>query len=249
LRDRRDALEAELSWQVPEIRLERQLSAADHRAVAGVLPEGSALVEFVRFSCADFRASQWASDRYVAFVLPAAEPDGVRLLDLGAAEDMDRLIASLRAAVTGEAEGRGRRDVVRTGAAEGTPPDAEDGARLRVGVFDPLVAALGGRTRLLLAPDGDLNRLPFEVLPLVDGRRLIEEYRIDYLGTGRDVLCFGVRPTVPASEPLVIADPDFDLSAEPAPSPPPAATPFKGLPGSEGCRPSLQPPARHPSRG
>ena len=41
-------------------------------------------------------------------------------------------------------------------------------------VFDPLAPALQGHTRLFLVPDGDLTRLPFEVLPLDQGRRLIE---------------------------------------------------------------------------
>ena len=39
------------------------------------------------------------------------------------------------------------------------------GEYLRAKVFDPLLQALGGRTRLFLAPDGELSTLPFEVLP------------------------------------------------------------------------------------
>jgi CHAT domain-containing protein/tetratricopeptide (TPR) repeat protein len=247
LRERRDALEAELSRQVPEIRLERQLRAANRREVAAALPEGSALIEFACFGLRDFRASQWGLDRYVAFVLPAAEPDGVRLLDLGVAQDIDRLVAGFRAAVTREAQGRVRRDVVRTGAGDGPPPDAADGARLRAAVFDPLVAALGGRTHLLLTPDAGLNQLPFVVLPLGHEQRLIDGYCISYLGTGRDVLRFGTRPATLATEPLVIADPDFELSTEHASSTPPAVMPsrvsrdlkgadlhFNRLPGTRG---------------
>jgi len=48
-----------------------------------------------------------------------------------------------------------------------------------------------GYTRLFLAPDGDLARLPFEVLPTDDGRYLIDNYQISYLSVSRDVLHFG----------------------------------------------------------
>ncbi len=82
---------------------------------------------------------------------------------------------------------------------------------MREALFDPLLPALGSGKRLLLAPDGDLTRLPFEVLPTDDGRRLIDEYRISYLGAGRDVLRFGAAVSGQAGAPVVAADPDFDL--------------------------------------
>src|SRR5262249_14390456 len=82
----------------------------------------------------------------------------------------------------------------------------------RRAVFDPIAAALDGRTRLLLAPDGDLTRLPFGVLPADDGRLLIEEYAISYVSCGRDVLRFGAETTGRPAAPVVVADPDFDFS-------------------------------------
>jgi CHAT domain-containing protein len=75
--------------------------------------------------------------------------------------------------------------------------------------------ALGGHTRLLIAPDGDLTRLPFEVLPRGDGGgRLIDSYRISYLSCGRDALRLGVTASDPPTSPLLFADPDFDLEAD-----------------------------------
>jgi CHAT domain-containing protein len=59
---------------------------------------------------------------------------------------------------------------------------------------------------------GDLTRLPFEALPLAAGRRLLDEYRSSYVSVGRDVLRFQVRSGRPPGEPLVAADPDFDLA-------------------------------------
>ncbi len=95
------------------------------------------------------------------------------------------------------------------------PPaaDSDAGLALRTALFDRLAPALGNRTRLLIAPDGDLTRLPFEVLPTAAGRRLIDDYQISYLSCGRDVLRFGAAPTGQPGRSLVVADPDFDLKA------------------------------------
>ncbi|HMX27688.1 MAG TPA: CHAT domain-containing protein, partial [Blastocatellia bacterium] len=95
-------------------------------------------------------------------------------------------------------------------------PCDKAGQALRAALFDPLRAALGEGKRLLLAPDGDLARLPFEVLPTDDGRRLIDAYQISYLGAGRDVLRWGAAVSGQPSAPVVAADPDFDLGARDA---------------------------------
>jgi CHAT domain-containing protein len=87
-----------------------------------------------------------------------------------------------------------------------------EGRALRAALFDPLLPAIGNRNQLLFAPDGDLTRLPFEALPTDDGRRLIDDYQISYLGVGRDVLRFGAASSGQPAAALVAADPDFDLS-------------------------------------
>jgi CHAT domain-containing protein/tetratricopeptide (TPR) repeat protein len=215
----KERLEAELARQIPEMNLEQKLRAADRRAVALNLPEGVALVEFARFPVFDFQAvptrgePQWNPARYVAFVLPGGAPDEVHMIDLGGAEPIDRLIADFRAGVIAEAGTGNGRDmaILRDGAPDTAESDA--GLALRAAVFDRLVPSLANRSRLLIAPDGDLTRLPFEVLPTADGHRLIDDYQISYLSCGRDVLRFGAGATGRPRGPLVVADPDFDLKA------------------------------------
>ena len=88
------------------------------------------------------------------------------MIDLGEAEPIDRMIADFRAGLLGEGAEDDRPRHGRSGPARHRhqlPSDA--GAALRAALFDTLISALGERTRLLLAPDGDLTRLPFEVLP------------------------------------------------------------------------------------
>jgi CHAT domain-containing protein/tetratricopeptide (TPR) repeat protein len=217
LQRQKERVEADLARQVPEMNLERQLRAADYRAVALALLPGTALVEFVRFYPFDFKAvlargeGLWHSSRYLAFVLPAGEPDRVRMIDLGEAEPIDRLIADFRAGVTDEAE---LRDLSREPTRPTAGADATLGERLRAAVFDPLSDALGDCRRLLLSPDGDLNRLPFEALPLAQGGHLIDAYRLSYVSAGRDVLRFGAASARQPAAPVVAADADFDLRVE-----------------------------------
>jgi CHAT domain-containing protein/Tfp pilus assembly protein PilF len=220
---RKDRLEADLARRIPEMNVEQRLRAADRRAVALDLPEGITLVEFVRFRMRDFRAvrarneEQWKEWRYLAFVLPARAPDDLRMIDLGEADPIDRMIADFRESLTGP-DGR---DVTATAVQPMRPiPEAElaTGQALRRAVFDPLVEALGDQPRLLLSPDGDLSRLPFGVLPTDDGRLLIEDRAISYSNCGRDVLRFAAPTTGQSTEPLVAADPDFNLGCDGTPA-------------------------------
>jgi CHAT domain-containing protein/tetratricopeptide (TPR) repeat protein len=241
----RDRLEAELARSIPEVDLARRLRSADGETVARALPQGAALIEFVRLPVHDFHAVPARGEpdvlppRYVAFVLAGGNPDGVRLVDLGAAEAIERMLAEFRAAIIRETEGARGRNLVNT--RDAVASSAAAGLALRAAVFDPLAGILAGRKRLLLAVDGDLTRLPFEVLPLEHGGWLLDTYQISYVSTGRDILRFR-EPLTDARPAEVFADPDFDLedtgpewrragSGQPAPStpsgiqwaPPPAA--------------------------
>ena len=212
----KERLEEDLVQQIPEMNLERKLRAADPQAVAQALPAHSALVEFVRCDVFDFKAvparsePQWQPARYLAFVLPAGEPDSGQMIDLGEAGSIEQMIAGFRASLTG-----GERTLL-PAQIDLTAPN--DGAALRRSLFDPIRPALVGRTRLFLAPDGDLTRLSFEALPTGDGRRLIDDYHFSYLSAGREVLGFGAEIPRQPADPVVTADPDFELGSEGAPS-------------------------------
>ena len=207
---KKEALESELARQVPEVGMARATGAATAASVARALPADTALIEYAKCAGLNFSAAQlkgeplFTTEHYIAFVLPAGEPEAVKMFDLGEADHIDALIAKLRESITGETEpgdGSARDD--------GAMEDA--GKSLRAAVFEPLVGSLGGRTRLFIAPDGDLSRLPFEALPSVDGRRLIDDFLISYLSAGRDVMRFAVAASIETTAPLVVADPDFDL--------------------------------------
>ncbi|MDV2998264.1 MAG: Photosystem I assembly protein Ycf3 [Chroococcidiopsis sp. SAG 2025] len=225
--ERKEQLEIELAQQIPEIKLERQLRTVKCYKVALALPKNAVLVEFIRFRIVDFQAisvegqPEWKVPHYLAFILHFDRPDDVQMIDLGEAEPIDATISRFRELIAGKAE---ERDLsLDDDENQENSIDSEefvrdnnegDSSTLRKLIFDPLLEIIGDRTRLFLAPDGDLNRLPFEVLPLDRDRRLIDKYYISYLATGRDLLRFGAKSKVQSTQPLVFADPNFDLSNE-----------------------------------
>lgn len=241
LNTQKERWEEELAKQIPEIKLKQQLRTANHREVAQALPTGAVLIEFVRFEVFDFQAVRDQSEslvkqirymtflhlggkpdkvlkpaHYLAFVLLAGEQDEVKMIDLGEAEPIDRMVASFRASITGEAE---MREFETLPINKLTRVSARNGIALRKAIFDRLEEVIGDRKQLFLAPDGDLTRLPFEVLPTDSGDRLIDHYYISYLSTGRDVLRFGAVSSEPTktslpNPSLIIGDPNFDLSNE-----------------------------------
>jgi CHAT domain-containing protein/tetratricopeptide (TPR) repeat protein len=228
-------LEANLSQEVVEARPVALLRGVDVQAVAAALPPDAVLVELIAYK--DVAVQQFITDpgstRYLAFVIPG-DPGPVRMVDLGPADVIDRLVAGFRAAIYGAAGPNPGRDLTVVGGL--SPDDGEPGERLRATVFDVLVPHFAGRCQVILAPDRELTRVPFETLPTEDGRRLIDDYRISYVGVGRDVLRFG-SPRGSAPDPAcVIGDPDFDLCDPTALSSPrnaPVAGPrFPPLPGA-----------------
>ncbi len=217
----KEQLEAQLADRIPEMNLAKQLQTADCSTVSSLLPENSLLLEFVRFTPFDFNVipaqgqDGWQPARYLLFVLPAKQPDDTQMIDLGEAETVEKLITSFRETITGESEKRGveATRLARRKRREGVAKP-NSGADLVKLLLKPIQPMLQPNQHLYIANDGDLARLPFEILPLDGEKRLIDEHPISYLSVGRDVLRFQIQPTTKTSEPLVIADPDFDLKLD-----------------------------------
>ncbi|MDJ1183148.1 CHAT domain-containing tetratricopeptide repeat protein [Roseofilum casamattae] len=92
-----EILEKQLAKEVPELQLNQD--TINRQLIAEQLPEGSALVEFVRFERWNFDAEkgkEWQEERYLAFAVMAHQPEQVRLIDLGEAESLDRLLDQFR---------------------------------------------------------------------------------------------------------------------------------------------------------
>ncbi|MEA5560226.1 CHAT domain-containing protein [Planktothrix agardhii] len=236
-----EQIEKQLASQVPEIQLQDQ--ETDRRAVALALPEGSALVEFVRFDVYDFKADKLQPTQYLAFVLPARQPDAVQMILLGDAEPIERLIKVFRETIS---ELRFKDLGLRPKA---KPPQQksyqEAGIKLREAIYNPILEQvnLSEYSHLIIAPDYELCIVPFGILP-EEGRLLIDHYQISYLSTGRDILRGTIETERPASPPFIMADPDFNLSRSEGFSPqksPEGLTTNFNLSSSEGFSPPESP--------
>jgi CHAT domain-containing protein/tetratricopeptide (TPR) repeat protein len=211
-----DRVEWELASRTPAIDLADRLPEFTHQTAAALLPDPSVLVEFVRFTrrvtvSADPDAvDDGASDWYIAFVIRSGDAT-VQLIDLGSAPALDARIDAYRGVLTRPDSPRDTspgRDIFPI--SEDVASEAGDG--LIEALVQPLLAAIGGRTRVFLAPDGDLTRLPFEALRDPAGNYLIDTLEMSYLSAGRDLKTLASRPAhKTAGAALVLANPDYDL--------------------------------------
>jgi CHAT domain-containing protein len=167
-------------------------------AVQAALPADCALIEFAVYTPQEPRTEKEEPPRYIAYTLEAqGQP---KWADLGETAVIDRAVGAWRKALRDP----NRMDVKRLARAV----DEKVMRPLR-----PLLGdRLGDKRRLLIAPDGSLNLIPFA--PLVDERNqyLIESYTISYLTSGRDLL--RLQTSQPSeSAPMVVANPAFGRAA------------------------------------
>src|SRR5262249_6462744 len=140
LKGQKELLESQLAQSIPELKLEQSFHTADADVVAGVIPPGHTLVEFIRFPLSFLpmtvqQLPSAAPHRYVAFVLPAAHSDRLEMVDLGDADDIDRCLADVR---KGIGQVRVARDVATPSMLAAAEPDGDAAAaQLRTIIFDP----------------------------------------------------------------------------------------------------------------
>ncbi len=142
---------------------------------------------------------------YLAFVLrPGDEP--LQLVYLGLVEEIDAAIAELRDHMQDAPRN------LRFASEEALVEEYKElAAALYAQVMAPLEEALGGARKILIAPDGELNRIAFETLVDEAGRYLIEDYTFAYLSSSSDLLRERAEPGEGA---VLFADPDFDLDRD-----------------------------------
>jgi MYXO-CTERM domain-containing protein len=207
LEKRADELEAAVSAQGAGLLPSRVPVTVD--AVQAALPEGAALVEWIVYIPADVkggrlnvtttrtapsapgdRSAVRSPRRYAACVLHrTGDPAWV---DLGDAPEIDADVQRLRAALA-DPRSAGVKAIARS---------------LDEKVMAPVRALLGGTRWLYLAPDEDLNLIPFGALVDEAGDYLLQHTAMTYLTSGRDLVRLAARRPS-RQEPVVIGDPAY----------------------------------------
>lgn len=194
-------LEARISRVSKKFAIARKITNARCQNIAGLLPNHAVLVDIARVGKIDFGKSkpEEGKEYYLAFILHKGDGNRVAMIDLGDADKIDCMIASLKKEI---AESGGRQSDV-----------AVVSKQLYDLVFQPLRKELGGARVIFISPDGNLNLLPFEVLQGPENKFLIEDFTFNYLAAGRDIVGFrDQRDSTGAC--LLIGDPDFDFAPE-----------------------------------
>src|SRR5262245_19985304 len=154
---------------------------------------GAALVEFSSYQSYDAKTKKENGPlRYCVYALTSRSQP--RWTDLGEAIPVNQAIDALRQALR-DPKTKNVNQLAR---------------KVDELVMQPVRALVGDAKHLLLSPDGLLNLLPFAALVDEQNQYLIQRYSISYLTSGRDLLRFPIR-RMERSNPLIVADPDFDL--------------------------------------
>ena len=190
----------------------RQHQARAHlglKEIAEALPEGVALIAFVRYAKHDLQkrgSSKGAPEpvpSYAAFVLRAGkhEPEFV---PLGTAREIESLLAAWRSDIARQEEptvSKTAENIYR-----------RTGAALRRRIWDPLLPALGDAREVFVVPDGPLHLVSLPSLPVGSSQYLVETRPlIHYLSTERDLVPEQSRH---GEGILVVGNPAFDQAGK-----------------------------------
>lgn len=150
--------------------------------IQAVLPHDGALVELAHYFPRLGDGDHAPSPRYAAYLV---FPDHIDWVDLGPASNIDAQVLDFRTRLLHE---------------QSIPRDLYDT------VMAPVVERLGSTRELFIAPDGELNRIPFAALHDGDAY-LVERYTLRFVTTGRDLLRPRSTSNAERHEVLVVANP------------------------------------------
>ncbi|MEC4807250.1 MAG: CHAT domain-containing tetratricopeptide repeat protein [Jaaginema sp. PMC 1079.18] len=189
-----DQLEGQLARRSSEFR--RRTEPVTITAVQQLIPAQTALVEVILYRPVNAQTNTWGEERYAAYILQATgKPQWV---DLGEAAEINQIAQNLQ------------RLTARQGNLERLQAQARQLDEL---ILRPIRAKLSNVDHLLLSPDGQLNLLSWATLIDENQQYAIENYRLTYLSTGRDLL--GLETVAAARQnPVILANPDYDAPGE-----------------------------------
>ena len=193
-----ERMERELADKSSALSNEIQDREAGLAEVSAALPDGSALIAYLRYapSPSGFSKTETDSERYLAMVLSFGGSVPVAI-QLGPAAGIDRLIGTWRAeAGTLPLDERAE------------PRYSEAAAALRRAIWDPVADRLGHARMVFIVPDGALGLVSFATFPDGRGGFLLESGpTFHYLSAEKDLLRSVSRH---GSGLLALGGPDFE---------------------------------------
>ena len=205
-----------------EAKLSQEISAAigsevpistwiDLKSVKNAIPESGVLIEFVQFDPFDYHnwSNPWQPPIYVAWIISSS--GRIKIVDLGPAKDIDLAIKAANKLVSEPHElARQLQNTGEIQALQSLNRQLDEVARL---VWQPVAAELpDGTEHLIISPDSSLWLVPWNALPVDEGKFLLEEFSVRLEISGR-YLAKDSSTDRRVKRPFIFADPDYDLSA------------------------------------
>lgn len=200
LETRKAELESQLSRASAVYARSQAAGKVDSGTLQRLLPKGSAYIDIALVRDWQFRPLAFKGWRYLAFVC-RPDRERVELVDLGKAEELERLVTAYRGEIERASSGSRSHSAAQLATLAGM---------LHRAVVQPLTPYLNDVSQLVISPDGVLNLVPFEVLQTPDQRYVVERYTVRYLPSGRDLVRLAATAKQ-RGDAVILADPDYDL--------------------------------------
>lgn len=190
-------LERNIAIALPHSYFKKIKDINGYESVRANISSDSVVIDFVRYNSIDFQNNTVTIPKYAAFVI-MNETD-IQFVDIGSALDIDDLIMNTI------------HDIRDQWSPENNCIITQTLERLSDKILSPILSTTPLTQNLIVIPDGSLNLLPFCIL-VNNGKFLIDETRITYLTSARDLLKNDVPDTKKQTDSIIIADPDYDLA-------------------------------------
>ena len=205
LQARVDSLESRLAAKVADLGRPRRALGVTLPEVRDALPAGTSLIEIVRYR--HYLGGGVWTPRYGAVVLNKDKPEA-DWVSIGDADRVDRLMAEYRTLMNPLGESGWRDFHLDTGGVEADP---EVFGLLVDEVWKRIASRLSLSTKdVVMSPDGSLSFLSFAALPVDELNFVANDFKVNYVATGRDLLQNVGMTTAPGM--LVLGDPVFGSS-------------------------------------
>jgi len=166
------------------------------KEVADALPEDGVLIEFQKYSNNWKNPFNDVEDKpsYLALIL---KPNGmINIKNLGSADVIENKI---KEAIFNTKQG----NILAT-------KNWKEVSNL---IIKPLEKYLVKNKKIFISPDSELNRIPFAALGSINGEGFLHEnFKLHILTTGRELLGINQTSNKPYSQPLILANPDFEMN-------------------------------------
>ena len=207
LHSKAEVIENRISSAVPVYSLKSKTKTATVKLLQEKISEEALFVDFFKFQFFDFSATkeQQPSFGYIIFFIRKDKTDFFIIDD---AKEIEKLIK----------ESDMNHSDLNRGVITQKKKEKKDVNSERVQntlwklLFKDKEVMLRNKTKkIIVSPDGEFNNLPFESLILDNGQYLIEDYSVQYVSSGRNLIYQHEKTDNITEGIFLFADPSFDL--------------------------------------